>query len=563
MSQRHLRHQKPSCSQDNCGSRRFHIGDDGFTYCDQGHQQDAGLVVSQDTGELIIQGRRTTRKADSDVESGITRVSGFTGTKAFEHYLLCIQLILRKQLRWLIDVKKLPAELETVVRDLFALRLQKLEHKVSNDHDIDTEAQSSRMFSSQSEGESGTDADTVTSRRSAVLRKQAQNPKLTELLSLIFVGILLLRMPITTADMHKWVNDGDLLYYRAAREVPLSMRDRLPGHLQEPLEPQDLLRSESVHRKVLDLLTSLDADFGMQAPPMNHALVLYRWVKALQLPLEVYVTAQRLARLLQLDFRYSVDAKAWSGVSLRYPEVRLMALVVIATKLLFPFDDTKRYPTSASDASALRMDWDAWQQVQDRENGANDDNGDGKSTVSRDESSHLTYQDAFTLTEAQSLDLADDRLDAYLDWYEGNIASEEVRERGRAGRDAEFRRVLFRMFPAHNERKGERKEPRAWAEITDDGTTSAQKVTQVQAALRPQRIVAEQDADDVPRTGSSYIQYRAVEELDGATKTFHEKAAQLAAYPQHGLLRAVFAIERRLLLLEKDLRAHQDQDQSS
>lgn len=61
-------------------------------------------------------------------------VSGFTGTKAFEHYLLCIQLVLRKQLRWLIDIQKLPEELETVVRDLFALRLQKLQHKVRHIH---------------------------------------------------------------------------------------------------------------------------------------------------------------------------------------------------------------------------------------------------------------------------------------------------------------------------------------------------------------------------------------------------------------------------------------------
>ena len=37
MSQR--RSKRPQCSQDNCGSRRFHVGDDGFTYCDQGHQQ--------------------------------------------------------------------------------------------------------------------------------------------------------------------------------------------------------------------------------------------------------------------------------------------------------------------------------------------------------------------------------------------------------------------------------------------------------------------------------------------------------------------------------------------
>ncbi|KAI5368155.1 Putative transcription initiation factor Rrn7, Zinc-finger [Septoria linicola] len=562
MSQRHHRSRRPSCSQDNCGSRRFHIGDDGFTYCDQGHQQDAGLVVSQDTGELIVEGRRT-RRADSDAESGVTRVSGFTGTKAFEHYLLCIQLILRKQLRWLIDIQKLPEELETIVRDLFALRLQKLQHKVSYDGDTDTEAQSSRMFSSQSEGDSGTDAETVTSHRSTALRKQPQNPKLTELLSLIYVGILLLRIPITIADMHKWVNDGDLLYYRAAREVPLSMRDRLPGHLQEPLEPQDLLRVETLHRKVLDILTSLNADVGMQAPPLNHPLVLYRWVRALCLPLEVYVIAQRVGQQLDFDYQYTVDAKAWSSISLRCPEVRLMTLVVIATKLLFPFDDAKRYPKSSRDMTALKMDWEVWQQVQSRGNMSIDDNSAVRHVVSQDESSHLTYQNAFTMTEEQSLELADDRLDQYLDWYEGNIASEEVRERGRAGREAEFRRTLFRMFPMHNvESHDKTSSPRAKAKIGESGNTSAEKLIQVQAALRPQRIVTVEESDDVPRTGTSYHQYRAVEELNGATQAFHEKAAQLAGYPLKGMLKAVFAIERRLLQFEKDLRK-QDQPEES
>ncbi len=141
-----------------------------------------------------------------------------------------------------------------------------------------------------------------------------------------------------------------------------------------------------------------------------------------------------------------------------------MALVVIATKLLFPFDDARRQPKSPSDMTALKMDWEVWQQVQGRGNVAADDNG---------ASSHLTYANAFTMTESQSVELADDRLDQYLDWCEGNIASEEVRERGRAGRDAEFRRTLFRMFPTHNV------EPRAEAEIGMAGTTSADTVAQV------------------------------------------------------------------------------------
>lgn len=38
--------------------------------------------------------------------------SAYSGAQAFEHYLLCVQLVLRKQLHWLIEVQKLPEELE-------------------------------------------------------------------------------------------------------------------------------------------------------------------------------------------------------------------------------------------------------------------------------------------------------------------------------------------------------------------------------------------------------------------------------------------------------------------
>lgn len=48
----------------------------------------------------------------SDVSDGDSTVSGFSGTRALEHYLLCLQLVLRKQCRWLIEVQLLPAEIE-------------------------------------------------------------------------------------------------------------------------------------------------------------------------------------------------------------------------------------------------------------------------------------------------------------------------------------------------------------------------------------------------------------------------------------------------------------------
>ncbi|CAK4033932.1 RNA polymerase I-specific transcription initiation factor rrn7 [Lecanosticta acicola] len=543
MSQRLQRRnvKKPECSNENCGSRRFHVGDDGFTYCDQGHQQsELGTVVAEDTGELVTLGR-TSRRKDSDAESQTSRVSGFRGPKAFEHYLLCAQLVLRKQLRWLIDVQGLPEELESLVKDLWALRLQKLQGQVTEDSETETEAASFRMFSSQSEGGSGTDGETAASvRRRQASRKKPHGPGLTDLICLIYVGIILLRIPLTIADLHKWINSGDLLFYSAAKELPLTMRDRLPGHLQEMLQPQNLVAGEVLHRNALELLRSLSTDFGMSAPPLNQPLILYRWVKELSLPLEIYVATQRLGRLLDADFSYTLDAKTRANMSLRCPEIRLMALVVIATKLLFPFDDLKRYPTSSRDLAALHMDWPLWVKLQ---------NHGSQGTPSQDGNPHVTFEDAFKMTEAESLDLADDRLDGYLDWYERNIASDEVRERGRAGREADFRRALFRMFPAQNANNNTRARP----EIETGGKTSADKLFEVQSSLRTKRIVREEAADEIPRPGSEHSLYRAEEDLEGPIKLFYAKCAEMAGFSLHGMVRAVFLMERRLMKLRKDL----------
>lgn len=438
------------------------------------------------------------------------------------------------------------------MKDLWALRLQKLQDKVSYDYETDTEAASSRMmFSSQSEGESGTDVAASTSQRTRTTsRKKSHGPTLTELLCLIHTGIMLLRIPLTIADLHQWVSRDRLLFYRAAKELPLSMRDRLPGQLQEQLEPQQLIEPAALHRGVLTLLTALDTDFGMLAPPLNHALILFRWVKKLCLPLEIYLATQRLARLLHTDFCYTLDAKAWTNMSLRFPEIRLMALVVITTKLLFPFDDRKRYARSPSDLSALSMDWKLWAESQQHGDVSDYDLG---------RENFLSFEEAFTMTESKGLDLAEDRLDQYLDWFEDNIASEEVRERGRAGREADFRRALFRMFPTRPTHGGPRAEP----DIRAHGSSSAAKLAQSQGALRPKRIVADEASDDIPRAGSAYPHYRSEEELSGTTKRFYEKASQLVGYSLHGMVRAVFFMERRLARHENDLTKSQKQDNSS
>lgn len=432
-----------------------------------------------------------------------------------------------------------------VVKDLWALRLQKLQNRATYDSATDTETQRTEMFSSQSEGESGTGAMTPSSQRSSKTgRKKPAGPSLLDPICLQYIGSMLLKMPLTVADFCGWVNDGKLLYYRATKELPLSMRVHLPGHLQEQLEPQTIISPDTIHHNIKDTFFSLQADFGMKAPPVNGPLVLYRWIQELSLPLEIFIAAQRLGTLLDLDYSYNLDAKAGTNQSLRYPEIRLMALVVITTKLLFPFDDMRRYPESANDLNVLRMDWNLWAALQNNE-----------TTVSSDEppSRKLTFTDAFSMTQPDSMNLCEDSLDEYLDWCEENIASEEMRDRGRAGRDADFRRALFEWFPSSAPSRA-RHSPSRIEKGDDDGKIARHKILRIQQDLCLQRAVQGDGRDDIPRAGVAHIQYRSTAELEGTSKLFYRKAAFIAGTSLHGMVRAVFMLERLMMKHEKLLR---------
>ena len=429
---------------------------------------------------------------------------------------------------------------QALVRDLWALRLRRLRPRASEASDSDGAARSSQVFSSQSEGESSTGVESSGSTRSQQpTRGPSKGPNLIELFSLQYVGMMLLRIPATVADFQKWIDSGELLYYCASKELPLSMRDRLPGTYQDQLEPSDLISPERLQRGIHDIAILLNTDFGMAVPPMNHPLVLYRWIKELALPMEVFVATRRLARVLEVDFACTANIQPRANMGLRYPEVRLMTLVVISTKLLFPFDNARRYPKFSVDLSALRMDWEIWVKVQSRKQDNVDQGHD------------LSFKEAFTMGEKDSLDLEDERLDQYLDWYESNIASEEIRERGPAGRPANFRKALFQIFPSQLQSTAVR---RAQSSAEEREKTSAEKLRQVQAALLPQRIVSDEEgAEGVPRPGSSYLRYRDPPELQGPIAVFHERAAEQAGISLRRLVRAVWAMEKMLHKHETEL----------
>ena len=428
-----------------------------------------------------------------------------------------------------------------------------MQGRVNYDSETDTEGQS-QVFSSQSEGESAASQTTRGSRR----RRQAKTDgaiNLSETLVICYIGTLLMRVPFTVVDLISHVDNGQLLYYRAAKEVPGNLRERLPGEFQVLLEPQTILRASSLHHRILELGTLLNAEFGMVMPAVNHPLILYHWMQALTLPIEVYAATQRLARILDIDFTLQFGGKTSSSRVLRYPEVQLMSLFIVATKLFFPIDDIDRHPVSANDLSALQMDWSEWAAAQESIHSGDE----SEIRNSRDDASpDLTFPEAFNISESDCLSIGDEGLDRYMDWYQENLASESIREHGRAGRDADFRRTLMRMFPTQASRPtvssaGKGKSAGEDTSLARQASDTTHRLRQVQHALRPKKIAvsAGDGKDDVARAGSFYRRHREAKDLDGPARLLYTKAAELAGMSLESMTKAIFLTERKLQMREE------------
>lgn len=88
------------------------------------------------------------------------------------------------------------------------------------------------------------------------------------------------------------------------------------------------------------------------------------------------------------------------------PEVQLMSLVIVATKLLFPFDDIKRYPRAPNEPAVQVMDWDRWAEAQSTFDSRGISQG------------FLTNTAAMQATEKDAMEMTQQQLDEYMDWYD-------------------------------------------------------------------------------------------------------------------------------------------------
>jgi len=353
---------------------------------------------------------------------------------------------------------------------------------------------------------------------------------------------MLLRSPIITADIYSWISDGQLIYYQAFKSLDVVMRNRLPSRYHDLLNPQLLLTMERLQTALADTIEYYGIFAGMECPPSNYRLWLYRFVRDLQFPLEVYAATLRLAGLLGVNFDHTNHSTERERLkALRPPENRLIVLVVISIKLLFPVDGQDRTPRKPTELAVLGLDWTTWVQ-------ARRDMSSAKTNTTEE----LSYNQALRTTDVDVTSMSDDKLDQYMDWYEKAYVEEQPSEKRRNRSEAGFRKAMYRMFPISRPETMDHIDDARSTPTKNFASTAGQDdaIKIIQARLKPLRVLNDQAVEDtyakVVRPGDNYEHYRGFDELTGPAKVLYEEAANVVGMSVDALVQGVFSYEKRV-----------------
>ncbi|KZM22483.1 hypothetical protein ST47_g6396 [Ascochyta rabiei] len=500
----------PICGVENCRSRW------------------QGLIRAADDDDFTLATTTRTRKK-KDVNDQVKVVKHFSGRHALDLYLKCLQLILRHQVWYLIKDQGLPAELEFIVFDLWALRIAQFGERIASDNRIHSQPQS-QVFSTLETDESETDGATTTLRTPKGRERKLDGiPNLLDCLALCYLGILTLRLPITPGDIYHWVTEGKLAYRGAIKCLPLTMRDRLSPSYHATLNPNALLRYKRFYAALTDLQISITKDHKIAWAPLNHRLLLFRYLKELGLPLEVYDVTVRLGKLLGYDFVFQQEGKKKLGIR-HLPEAQLVGCLIVCVKLLYPFHDEQRHPRSATEPTAAVINWRHWHEqleIKKREQkGANQ---------------RFTVEDLTNFEENDIFDLTSDNLDQYLDFYAETFLDDAEIQRTKSTDD--FRNAMYGMFPIESGSA-------APAHPTLDMFPENDKMAMVEAVHGSIEVRATVDDEHnntgTLRPGQLYRSYKKEKDLPEHAKAFHEEVAKLAGLSMDMLTMAVFFTEARI-----------------
>lgn len=271
-----------------------------------------------------------------------------------------------------------PSRLWTVARDLWVLNLSKLTHRLDD-----------RVKKTAVEAGPDTISDAATAgleqNKSEETQKRSLEPMLWDTISLVYLAALLIRYPISLSRIYSLIRSEELPFIRAIRFVPYEITSHLPSEYQLALDTLSIPQRPDLQKAVYHFIQSATLTFDMEIPALNWKILLYEWTVELGLPLEIYNIVKSLYNILDYDFTYHLqhtrplqsgqaDSRRIRRTPVAVPEFQLISLIVIATKLLYPFpllftseaapqDDVSNLSSEAlrcNSLTDLSLNWSTW-----------------------------------------------------------------------------------------------------------------------------------------------------------------------------------------------------------
>ncbi|ETN46257.1 uncharacterized protein HMPREF1541_00441 [Cyphellophora europaea CBS 101466] len=544
------------CEQ--CGSTDFQI-DAGLTFCTNGHEQRRGLAEGEDENDWNKRGGKLHRDTVKDAKKGKAAAGAgrvLRGRKAAEEWAkgmggVCwgVGWGVGRGLGFLeegedgasVDVeggktKSAGDEFWSIVRGLWAMRLGELAEQ--------WDAKAGMELEDTDATEAEVSVDTDTEQQDPTENQQKPRylrsaPKLIDTVAVNYLALLLLRRPLSLNTLLGWLQTETVPYVRAIRHVAPVLRDRLPPEYHLSLDTYTILRPDelqlAMHRNARHYITR----FGLALPPLNWPPLLLEWIEALALPMQVYGMVKRLNDICGFSFAYQ-SSRGGRRSATSYPEAQLMALLVVAVKLLFPFDaaSVKRYARSATEQSLVVLDWRKWLEAKEWFD----------VTVEQGREQALVPGKEMEIKDVDVMGMGGEELDAYMDWYQGMWMSEKV-EADAVGVQSE----ILAMFPTTQLHTDDKVEQTRRREARVKGLRE-ERVKMMLGDLKRRKVVTDEQEQELQagqdetqrkilRPGMAYQVFLAVGDLQGVAKTFHQEAADTACLDIRGLLRAVNKVE--------------------
>lgn len=503
-----------------CGSQRFYL-QDGLRFCSKGHQMEGfiqfDLDDEEDAGKMGAVARR--EKAARGTEK-----RQLVGQQGKTLYIEAVQLLLRKQVLFLVRDKGHKMETETVLRDLWDLRLRGYGSLSAEADHSDTEIE---VFSSQPT-DSEEDAKPSWRPRSRAQKWDPERgsswptPRLPETIVLCYLACVLLRIPTRLADLRKWAANGSMPYLRAFYELPREMQERMPSPYATVLKTSSCsgLRGEVLYQTAIDLVLSYKVNYDMTFPELNFIPMLVQFAKELALPIESIVVAKRLATNLKYDFGFPVSKSRISPVD--HPEVRLLGLLAVSTKLCFPLNPGQVSLLNKEKALMPRFSWEKWEE------------GYLASLPTDDRSRANRYFE--NITPSQIVDLDDEGLNTYMAQLSATLAETKTNS-------------LTRFFPTEPQPKS----PSPVLDIPDERIDDQARHILAQA-VEPSRFEKAGHAES-KQDATLYEAFRAREDLSSEAYTFYQAIGNVIGLSVYAMTRAIYTLEQAMISWRKDCRS--------